>query len=336
MRTSSNFVRSLALGGLTLAALMTCAISVHAQARGGGTSGGGSSIGGNSGGGSSLGSSNGFGNNSSNGQFSSQSFVGNSGSTGSFVGTSGSSGSFVGTSGSSGGSSGNYGGSSSGGYSIGGSISNLNPFASSYGSPTAAGIAMGTNGGSGTGGFAGTSGSSGGSTVAFGQPMFSQLYTQPSTIQSSGGLSGGSGGSRGGMGGTANMRGGTSGGLSGGLGGSSAMNSSTTGGSPYGVFILPNPVANSPPLPGGSFVGAPRPPGTLAPLAPGVQNDLRDLLGQSDRISATTRSGVTFGLDGDTLVLRGAAASAGDAQALEGLLRFAPGVYGIRNEMTVR
>jgi hypothetical protein len=72
----------------------------------------------------------------------------------------------------------------------------------------------------------------------------------------------------------------------------------------------------------------------LADLSPTMQRQFQDLLGRSDRVSPATRDGVRFGLDGDAVVLRGTAATEGDARAVESLIRFAPGVRAVRNEMT--
>jgi hypothetical protein len=65
--------------------------------------------------------------------------------------------------------------------------------------------------------------------------------------------------------------------------------------------------------------------------------DLQDLLSRSDSISEATRRGLSVGYDaGGTLVLRGTVAGPAEAHALECLLRFAPGVTGVRDEMTLR
>jgi hypothetical protein len=64
--------------------------------------------------------------------------------------------------------------------------------------------------------------------------------------------------------------------------------------------------------------------------------ELQDLISRSDSISAETRRGLTVAYDaGGTLVLRGTAASPAEGHAVESLIRFAPGVTGVRNEMTL-
>jgi hypothetical protein len=78
---------------------------------------------------------------------------------------------------------------------------------------------------------------------------------------------------------------------------------------------------------------AARPAARLAALSPAMQADFRDLASRSDRISPATRDGVEFGLDGTSVVLRGRAADEAEARALENLIRFAPGVREVRNEM---
>jgi hypothetical protein len=72
----------------------------------------------------------------------------------------------------------------------------------------------------------------------------------------------------------------------------------------------------------------------LAPLPTALQAEYRDLLIRSDRVSPATLDGVRFGLDRGVLVLRGTAADAADVRTMESLLRFAPGVQNVRNEMT--
>jgi hypothetical protein len=290
------------------------------------------------------GGSSGFGNNS-NGQFSfaggsGSSFSGSSGS-GTFSGSSGSS--FSGSSGSSfsGGSafsgssgSGSYGssyggGSGSGGMSITGGVSNMNAFASSYANPLAGGLST----------------SNGTTSQTYGTALYSTLMSNPtkivgSTSGSSGGFIGSSG--SGGMMGTRGMSGGY---------GMSGSTGSTTGTSQYGIFALPYAVASTErsPVPAGMVApqagaagaavlpgGAATPP-PLAPLPARMQSDLRDLLGRSESVSAATRAGVTFGYDaGGAVVLRGTVASPAEAHAIESIFRFAPGVAGVRDEMTLK
>jgi hypothetical protein len=347
MRHGGKFFRTLAACGLTAAALLACGTATHAQSGGsriGGTTGGGSSMGssgglgggGGSGGGSSLGSSNGFGNNS-NGQFSfagGSSFVGNANS--SFAGgtsgssfSGGSSGSFSGTSGSGSYSGGgrSFGGGASGGMSISGGVSNMNAFASSFANPLAGGLGTGS-----------------GTSSTFGMPLYNNLLTNPNKIVgtasgSSGGFIG-SGGS-GSLMGSASMRGG----MSGGYGGTG----STNGTGEYGIFALPYA---SPPSPRASTAPGSPPqtgnpptavlpgaagPAALTPLPARMQTNLQDLIARSDNVSAATRGGVTFGYDaGGTIVLRGTVANPAEARALEALIRFAPGVTGVRSEMTLK
>jgi hypothetical protein len=65
-----------------------------------------------------------------------------------------------------------------------------------------------------------------------------------------------------------------------------------------------------------------------------MQAEFRDLASRSDLISPATAERVEFGLDGTSVVLRGRAADKAEAHALESLIRFAPGVHAVRNEMT--
>lgn len=111
--------------------------------------------------------------------------------------------------------------------------------------------------------------------------------------------------------------------------------------SPYGALgiIPPARLAASAATAGGAprsaFPGtAPNSAAGLPPLSPAMQARFRDLAGRSDRIGPATRDGVEFGLDGAAVVLRGRAAGAAEARALENLIRFEPGVREVRNEMT--
>jgi len=344
MRYCGSTIRSLAACGLAAAALLACGVTAHAQIRTGtgggssgfGTSGMGGSTGfgglGGQGGGSSLGSSNGFGN-SGNGTFSfsgGSSFVGSgsqsfSGGGASFSGGgasfSGGGASFSGGGGSfTGGTSGFTGGSGAGGYGLGGGggfrggsastgISSMNPFRSTYGNILATGLPGGST------------------STAFGQPLYSNL--SPTTTNVLGSGTSGLGGI-GGIGGR------------GGLGGGGGMSNSAgqTGGS-YGAFGVPNRnnmVAASPagPPPAGSVPLGPavNPAAQLSALPARMQADLRDLVSRAD-VSPVTSGAVTFGVDaGGTVVLRGTVANAADARAIESLIRFAPGVRAVRNEMT--
>jgi hypothetical protein len=326
-------MRYLTACGLAAAALLMCDLTVHAQAMrtGGGTSLGSSSLGSSSsgfggggglGGGSSLGSSNGFGN-GGNGQFSfsgGTSFVGSS--SQSFAGGSGG-GSFTGGSGGSsftGGSSSFTGGNGSGGYGIGGGggfrggsvstgVSSMNPFRSTFGNPLAPGLI------------------SGASNAAFGQALYSNL--SPTSTNLLGGTTSGLGG----LGGTAR------------IGGGGTTGSTSQSGGNYGALGIANRNSVVVALPGGFVPAGPGPnlasPGAAAigqapqlnALPASMQENLRSLLSRSS-VSPATQSAVTFGLDGGTVVLRGTAASAADARAIESLIRFAPRVGGVRNEMT--
>jgi hypothetical protein len=211
----------------------------------------------------------------------------------------------------------------------------MNAFASTYANPMAGGMSTGSN-----------TGSSGGVSTAFGQPMYATLVSTPQQIVGkTSSLGGGFIGSSGGSFGSTSSRGRTGTTGMGGYGSSSTggFGSTGTGGS-YGVFVLPNNqiVATAPaaaPATAGprASVGLPgtnTPVVKLSPLPPRLQGDLKDLIGRADRISPATRNAVTFGLDGGTVVLRGTAANQADARALETLLRFAPGVSALRNEMT--
>jgi hypothetical protein len=337
MRYGGTTFRALTACGLT-AALLALGTTAHAQQRvGGGVGGGGMSTGGSSGfgggggtgggglGGSSGGSS-GFGG-SSTGQYSfaggagnsfagssSSSFAGNGGGS-SFSGGSGSGSAFSGSSGTGG--AGSFGGGSAGGGFRGGAgtssgVSTMNPFYSSYGNVLASGLPTGS------------------SNAALGVPLYSNLYTTstiPGMSTTGGGrLGGGLGGGVGGMGGTgtASIRSGGS------LYGSGQV-------SGYGAFAIPYVVAPAPAAVPGAAVanpGAPPRVVALAPLPARMQENLQEIIGRSERITPATRSALALGLDGDTLVLRGLASNAAEAQTIDGMLRFAPGVVTIRNEMT--
>jgi hypothetical protein len=112
-------------------------------------------------------------------------------------------------------------------------------------------------------------------------------------------------------------------------GGASGGGTSSSGGSGAIVALTYAAVNRASPVP----ASAPTP----APLPARLRPDLQDLISRSDNISAATRSGLTVGYDPEgTLVLRGTVAGPAEARALESLLRFAPGVSGVRNEMTLR
>ncbi len=321
MRKGRMMFRVLAAGTLAAAVLLTW--STTAQAQGGAgisTSGGGGYGGGGGGGGMSSGGSSSSGSSSSSGfsfaggnnfvgstsGSSGSSFAGSSGSGGSFSGSSG--GLFSGTSGT-----GSYGGGSGGGrgsQSLGG-VSQYNMLASSFANPLAAGLG------------------SGASNAAFGTPLITgslvstptNMLTNTSTLISS-------------TSGSANVRGGSMSSLGGG-GGLGSTNSQT--GPNFGAMalVLPNALAMAN-RPGGTgpVIGLNSGSG-FAALAPNVQTDLQGLLARSDRISAASRNGLTMGVDSSgTLVLRGEAASPADAHMIETILKYAPGVYGLRNEMT--
>jgi hypothetical protein len=73
------------------------------------------------------------------------------------------------------------------------------------------------------------------------------------------------------------------------------------------------------------------------PLPSRLPAELRDLISRSDDISPATRNSLTSGFDaGGTLVVRGTVAGPAEAHALETILRFAPGVAAVRDEMTIR
>ena len=331
MPYARSILRFLTACGLAAAALLACGVTVHAQGARGSSGMGSSSLGSGSslgsssgfggsggfGGGSSLGSSSGFGNGSS-GQFSfagGSSFVGSSGGSsfaGSSSGFTGSSSGFTGSSSGFTGSSYGGGGGFRGGSSYSG-VSNTNFLASSFANPLAAGISSGSN-------------------VSFGQPLYSNLMSNSTNLL---GGSSGMGSSR----------------MGGGLGSSGLGSTGTqaSGGS-YGALgvvagrnsvVMSVPGGAVPVAPGGgspavAAIGPAIPvPVQLAALPARLQTDLQNLVSRAD-LSPATRSAVTFGLDGTgTVVLRGAAANAADARAIESLIRFAPGVRAVRNEMTV-
>jgi hypothetical protein len=210
--------------------------------------------------------------------------------------------------------------------SISGGVSNMNTFASTFANPLAGGLSSG-------------SGSS--SSTAFGTPLYNNLLTSPTKIVgtasgSSGGFIGSSG--SGSLMGSASMRGG--------MGSSYGGSGSTSGTGEYGIFALPYATAAGPRTPGAATQPGSPPtavlPGAntlakLIPLPAQVQTDLQALIGRSDNVSAATRSGLTLGYDaGGTVVLRGTVASPAEARALESIIRFAPGVTGVRSEMTLK
>jgi hypothetical protein len=211
-------------------------------------------------------------------------------------GTSFSGGSFGGGSFSGAGGMGSYGSSFRGGNGLTGGVSQTNPFYSSYANPLQGGV---------------------GSNAAFGTPLYGNAST----------TTGGQG--------TAGSRG-TSSTASG--GGSSGP------GSIYGALgIVSVARAEPPPVPTVGVTPSPvaggiaaRPTATVTALPASMQADFEDLVSRTDRISPETREAVKFGLNGGTVVLRGNAASQADAHALESLIRFAPGVREVRNEMTWR
>ncbi len=327
MRYGGILFRFLTVGGLTAMALLAFSCAVHAQARGGG--GGGGSVmgggyggGGGAGGGSSLGSSNGFGN-SGNGTFSfaggsGSSFVGNTansfvgGSGGSFTGGSGSfsgQSAFSGSSGTGSFGGGGYGGGFRGGSQLGG-VSSMNPFASSFANPLASGMA------------------SGNTNAAFGTPLFQTLVSTPQNLLSS----------------TTNIlgSGGTAGISRGGMGGMGTMGSSSTaqGAGSYGALGVIN--TNNLPLAGGRGLingGLTQPllaGQTLRPVPQTMLGNLQSLLARTD-LTPAIQQGISFGLDPNgNVVVRGNVGSATDARTIESLLRFAPGVYGVRSELTFR
>jgi hypothetical protein len=120
----------------------------------------------------------------------------------------------------------------------------------------------------------------------------------------------------------------------------SSTGSSGPAGSIYGALGI---VSIARPIMSPMFEGpatAPTTPGlranpgrSLESVPSTMQADFQDLMSRSDQISPATRAGVQFAIDRGVLVLRGTAATEGDAQALESLLRFAPGVRTVRNEM---
>ena len=183
----------------------------------------------------------------------------------------------------------------------------MNAFASSFNNPLASGLPSGS------------------SNAAFGTPLYPNLVTTPQNMLSNTQslISGSTG--------TANVRGGMSG-LGGGLGGAGGLSGQTSPN--YGALAL---LPASPRFGGGGVASGFGGGGAIAALPPQLQTDLQGLLARADGISAATRTGLTMGYDGSgTLVLRGTAASPDDARRVETILKFAPRVYGLRNEMTVK
>ncbi len=85
------------------------------------------------------------------------------------------------------------------------------------------------------------------------------------------------------------------------------------------------------------YAAAVNAPSSGRPLPARLSPELRDLISRSEGISAETGRDLAVAYDaGGTLVLRGTVASRAEGHAVESLIRFAPGVTGVRNEMTLR
>jgi hypothetical protein len=194
---------------------------------------------------------------------------------------------------------GSFGGSAfGGGNSTFGGASTVNPFYSTYGNPLQGGIGTGPN-------------------TAFGTPMYGNLNATSTNLLGGQGTAGSRGGSASGSGG---------------------MGAGSWPGPLYGALGIV-PAARQQPVPPARVTPGPGSGGTAsnpAALSPVMQADFQDLVNRSDGLSPATRNGVKFGIDGVTVVLRGAAANEVEARLLESLIHYAPGVREVRNEMTWR
>jgi hypothetical protein len=145
-----------------------------------------------------------------------------------------------------------------------------------------------------------------------------------------GGLGGGLGGAGragGGLGGGLGG-GGLGGGLGGGMGGRNTMNQLGTAavGTNYGAVL--NRAGVTPSVPMNLNLNVPR-------VVPSVQ--AANLQAQIARTSSiTVPANINVGVDGGTIVLRGQVASPDERRIAENVLRLAPGVTNLRNELQVQ
>jgi hypothetical protein len=209
-------------------------------------------------------------------------------------------------------------------------VSSSNPFASTYFNPLAQGMPNG-------------------SSPAFGQVLYANTSsgTFNSTFGSnSSGLTGSSnnrGSSFGTYGGTSNASRGTSGGISGGartagiggsmggFGGSATVRTST--GSTTGGLSFPGGSM-------GTTSGRTSPTVATAvrfqsqPVASNLRSlELQNIIVRSTALSAP--AGIAVSVDGPTVVLKGTVASEDERRLVENMLRLAPGVRSVRNELQV-
>jgi hypothetical protein len=199
-------------------------------------------------------------------------------------------------------------------------ISQSNPLAAYYYNPLAQGLVSSTGTGSTTG-----------NAAAFGTPLFgtstgsSGSYGSRNTGSAFGGAST-TGSSFGGIGSTTGRTGST------GLSGTASISGRTTTGT-----IAPNFAGGTwGPSIGrrGVVTGA-----TLRRPAPGIpiaarRPDLQAIIGRST--SFTGPANVTVTTDGTAVVLTGTVASEDDRRIAENMLRLAPGVHDLRNNLTVQ
>jgi hypothetical protein len=173
------------------------------------------------------------------------------------------------------------------------------------------------------------SGTSSASNIPFGSPLYSGTST------------GGGTGSLGGRGGAGNAFGGTSSSGLGSFGGASGSRSTGLSGTATIRGGATQQVPQyTPPGSMGPAIGRRGPVVGYAlatparPIAMAVRRpDLQAVIARSTRISSP--AGIVVGNDGNTIVLRGTVATEDDRRIAENVLRLSPGVFDVRNELTV-
>jgi hypothetical protein len=242
-------------------------------------------------------------------------------------------------------------------------VSSSNFLASTYVNPYAMGLSVGTGtgtagGGSGRGGGGGAGG--GGTLTPFGQAVYTNVMSGSGAGGgTSGGLSslgatGGAGGRSGSASGFGNSglgaggigattatggRGGTAGGAGGvggvGVGGAGGFGGTATNRGGAGGVLSFGSVDLGPSI-GRTGPVVPTRLGFEPPvIAPDVRRaDLQALVSRSPALR--TPAGVNVTMDRGTVVLRGQVASADERRIVENMLRLAPGVNDLRNELQVQ
>lgn len=161
-----------------------------------------------------------------------------------------------------------------------------------------------------TGGFGGTTTAARGATTGLGGAT------------SAGGLGGAGGlGRTGGLGGTGGQTG------FGGVGGATGTAGGAQGSSRRGGVVIPlqRQIAYQAVL---KFKGPP-------PTPPAVmQSNLQEMLARTPFVSNSGQ--VQVSAEGNQVILRGTVADDDEARLIEGMVRLTPGVYSVRNELTVR